>query len=143
MPTNTNRWSFYRNTGEEFDAVISGVSTFGFWAETVAHKCEGLVSIRDLNYHDDFRLLESDYSLVGMRTGRKFRMGDTVRIKVVAANLEKRQLDFEWVKTNRMEEFVDRVDSLDFTPLPKKKKQKPVSAKAPIPKDYAKKRKKK
>ncbi len=83
--------------GEEFDAVISGVSTFGFWAETVAHKCEGLVSMKDLNYHDDFRLIESDYSLVGLRSGRKFRMGDAVRIKVVAASLEKRQLDYEWV----------------------------------------------
>ena len=33
----------------------------------------------------------------GMRTGQKFRMGDAVRIKVVAANLSKRQLDYEWV----------------------------------------------
>ena len=83
--------------GEEFDAVISGVATFGFWCETVAHKCEGLVSMKDLNYYDDFRLVQEDYCLVGMRTGRKFRMGDTVRIRVVAANLEKRQLDYEWV----------------------------------------------
>jgi len=82
---------------EEFDAVISGVSTFGFWAETVAHKCEGLVSIRDLSDYDDFRLDETDYALVGGRSGRKFRMGDKVRIKVVAANLTKRQLDYEWV----------------------------------------------
>ncbi|MFT3980667.1 MAG: ribonuclease R [Ferruginibacter sp.] len=82
---------------EEFDAVISGVSTFGFWAETVEHKCEGLVSIRDLSDYDDFRLDEADYSLVGARTKKKFRMGDKVRIKVVAANLSKRQLDYEWV----------------------------------------------
>ena len=46
---------------------------------------------------DDFALLEGDYSLVGRRSGRKFRMGDKVRIKVVAANLSKRQLDYEWV----------------------------------------------
>ena len=83
--------------GEEFDAVISGVATFGFWAETAEHKCEGLVSMKDLNYYDDFRLVESDYSLVGLRTAHKFRMGDNVRIKVVAANLEKRQLDYEYV----------------------------------------------
>ena len=82
---------------EEFDAVISGVSSFGFWAETVEHKCEGLVSVRDLSDFDDFRLDETDYALVGGRTKMKFRMGDKVRIKVVAANLTKRQLDYEWV----------------------------------------------
>jgi ribonuclease R len=83
--------------GEEFEAVISGVARFGFWAETVAHKCEGLISINDLNNYDEFHLIESDYSLVGRRSGRKFRMGDKVMIKVVSANLERRQLDYQWV----------------------------------------------
>ncbi len=83
--------------GEEFPAVISGVSAFGFWAETVEHKCEGLVSVRDLVSFDEFKLEETDYQLVGHRTGTRFRIGDTVTIKVVAANLEKRQLDYDWV----------------------------------------------
>ena len=83
--------------GEEFEGVINGVSSFGFWVETVAHKCEGLVSVRDLTEYDDFRLNETDYALVGLRSGRKFRMGDIVTIKVVSANLAKRQLDYEWV----------------------------------------------
>jgi ribonuclease R len=85
------------HVGEVFEAVISGVSSFGFWAETVLHKCEGLVSVIGLSDYDDFRHVETDYSLVGRRTGRAFRMGDKVTIKVVAANLEKRQLDYEWV----------------------------------------------
>jgi ribonuclease R len=83
--------------GEEFEGVISGVAAFGFWVETIEHKCEGLVSINSLLEYDDFRLIESDYSLVGLRSGRRFMMGDKVRIKVVAANLSKRQLDYEWV----------------------------------------------
>ncbi len=83
--------------GETFEGVVSGVSSFGFWVETVAHKCEGLVSLISLSDYDDFRLIESDYSLVGRRSGRTFRMGDKVMIRVVAANLEKRQLDYEWV----------------------------------------------
>ena len=83
--------------GEEFDGIISGVASFGFFVETVTHKCEGMVTVRDLSDYDDFRLDEADYALVGMRTGHKFRMGDRVRIKVVAANLSKRQLDYEWV----------------------------------------------
>jgi ribonuclease R len=83
--------------GDDFEAIISGVSAFGFWAETAEHKCEGLVSVRDLSEYDDFRLDEADYSLVGMRTKKKFRMGDKVKIKVVAANLTKRQLDYQWL----------------------------------------------
>jgi ribonuclease R len=83
--------------GETFEGVVSGVASFGFWVETVDHKCEGLVSIVSLSDYDDFRLVEGDYSLVGRRSGRIFRMGDNVTIRVVAANLEKRQLDYEWV----------------------------------------------
>jgi ribonuclease R len=83
--------------GETFEAVISGVAAFGFWCETVLHKCEGLVSVASLSEYDDFRLIEGDYSLLGKRSNRQFRMGDKVFIKVIAANLDKRQLDYEWV----------------------------------------------
>jgi ribonuclease R len=79
------------------EGVISGVAAFGFWVETVNEKCEGLVSVKDLSDYDDFRHDDSDYALVGLRTGKKFRMGDKIQIKLVAANLEKRQLDFEWI----------------------------------------------
>jgi ribonuclease R len=83
--------------GDTFEGVISGVAAFGFWVETVLHKCEGLVSLNSLMEYDDFRLIEGEYALVGKRSGRKFRMGDKITIKVVSANLAKRQLDYEWV----------------------------------------------
>jgi ribonuclease R len=85
--------------GHEFEGVISGVAAFGFWVETIEHKCEGMVSIASLAEYDEFRLIAEDYCLVGARSGRKFRMGDRVRIQVIAANLDKRQLDYEWVLT--------------------------------------------
>jgi ribonuclease R len=85
--------------GEEFEGIISGVAAFGFWVETVEHKCEGMVSVTSLAEYDEFRLVQEEYMLVGHRSGRKFRMGDKVRIKVIAANLEKRQLDYEWILT--------------------------------------------
>lgn len=90
--------------GEEFLGVISGVAGFGFWVETVEHKCEGLISIVSLSDYDDFRMVESDYSLVGRRSGRKFKMGDKIFIKVVSANLAKRQLDFDWVLKAEVDE---------------------------------------
>ncbi|MEO6313936.1 MAG: ribonuclease R [Chitinophagaceae bacterium] len=83
--------------GEVFEGVISGVSSFGFWVETVAHKCEGLVSINGLFDYDDFQYVEADYCLVGRRSGRTFRMGDKLTIRLVSANLARRQLDYEWV----------------------------------------------
>lgn len=83
--------------GSVFEGVVSGVTSFGLFVETVDHKCEGLVSIVGLSEFDDFRLVESEYSLVGRRSGRTFKMGDKISIRVIAANLEKRQLDYEWV----------------------------------------------
>jgi ribonuclease R len=90
--------------GEEFEGIISGVASFGFWVETVEHKCEGLVSINSLMEFDDFKHVETDYALVGQRSGQRFRMGDKVWIKVVGANLGKRQLDYEWVVTSAFKE---------------------------------------
>jgi ribonuclease R len=107
--------------GEDFDGIISGVASFGFFVETVLHKCEGLVAVRDLSDYDEFKLDEADYALVGLRTGTKFRMGDKVRVKVAAANLEKRQLDYHWVPAGETSE----------TPTASKdKKTKPVKRKS-------------
>ena len=85
--------------GDEFDAVISGVAGFGFWAQTLPHKCEGLVSMSNLIDIDEFVYVESDYALIGKRTKLKLQMGQTIRIRIAAANLTKKQLDFEWIPT--------------------------------------------
>ncbi len=105
--------------GEEFEGVISGVASFGFWVETVEHKCEGLISVNSLLEYDEFRHVESDYCLVGQRSGRKFRMGDKVWIKVVAANLTKRQLDYEWVVAGELVK-----EKMDEAAMPEKQKAK-------------------
>jgi ribonuclease R len=113
--------------GEEFEGVINGVSSFGFWVETVEHKCEGLVSVRDLSEYDDFRLNETDYALVGLRSGRKFRMGDIVTIKVVAANLTKRQLDYEWVlkpESDSKKVKIEKIKEPFYEKVKKHKKKK-------------------
>ncbi len=81
--------------GDTFEGVISGVAHFGFWVETVDTKCEGLVSVHTLS--EDFSYSESEYALIGMQTARKFRIGDKVTIRVVAASLAKRQLDYDLV----------------------------------------------
>ncbi len=108
--------------GEDMEGVINGVSSFGFWVETVNEKCEGLVSIKDLSDYDDFRHDDSEYALIGMRTGKKFRMGDKVEVKLVAANLEKRQLDFEWIPG--IESLKQKAVKAKKKKYTKKKKQK-------------------
>ena len=109
--------------GEEFEGVISGVSSFGFWVETVEHKCEGLVSIHSLYNYDDFQHIESDYCLVGKRSGRTFRMGDKIRIKVISANLSKRQLDYEWVLVSSLADD-QREERREAKPQQGKKKRR-------------------
>lgn len=83
--------------GEEFDAVISGVSTFGFWAQTVQQRCEGFISILNLPQTDEYRHIEEEYAIVGRRTKKKYQIGHAIRVKVVSANLTKKQIDFDLV----------------------------------------------
>lgn len=79
--------------GEEYDGVISGVTEFGIFVEIVDYKIEGLVLIRDME--DDFYSFdESNYCLIGHYSQKKYQLGSQVKIKIVRANLEKRQLDF-------------------------------------------------
>jgi ribonuclease R len=83
--------------GQEFNGIISGVAHFGFWVETIDHKCEGLVSLQNILHIDEFRFEPSQYCLVGVRTKRKFAIGDAVRILVAGANLDTREIDYEIV----------------------------------------------
>lgn len=84
--------------GDVFDGVVSGVAHFGFWVETVDTKCEGLVSIHNLETKDDFKYDDQEYALIGLHTGRKIRIGDKVKVQVASASLEKRQLDYELIE---------------------------------------------
>ncbi len=114
------------NVGEEFEGIISGVAAFGFFVETILHKCEGMVSTISLSEVDDFRLVEGDYSLAGMRSGRKFKMGDKVWIKVIAANLDKRQLDYMWVNkpVDEVTNPIVEAEPIKKAPKPKVSKKK-------------------
>lgn len=78
--------------GEEYDAIISGVTNFGFFAE-LDNTVEGLVHVSSLD-DDYYEYEEETYSLVGRRTKRRFRLGDNVRIQVAKVDLEDRRIDF-------------------------------------------------
>mgnify|MGYP000970648657 CR=1 FL=1 len=79
--------------GKVYDGVISGVTEWGLYVEINENKCEGMIPIRELD--DDFyELDERNYRLIGRRTKREYRLGQQISIKVVRANLERKQLDF-------------------------------------------------
>jgi len=82
--------------GEEFAGTITGVVEWGIYIEEKETKCEGMIKIRDLG-DDYFTLDEKNYTVVGQKTGKKFRLGDTVKFKVVGADLDKRALDYSLV----------------------------------------------
>lgn len=79
--------------GMTFGGVISGVTDWGLYVELDENKCEGLVPIHELD-GDYYEMDEETFSLVGRRSGRRFRLGDKVTVKVAGANLERRQLDY-------------------------------------------------
>ena len=81
------------HVGEDFDGIISGVTEWGFYVELNESKCEGLVHIRELD--DDYYFFDEDnYSIIGRKNKKTFQLGDPVKIKIVRADLEKKQLDF-------------------------------------------------
>ncbi|MBR6455817.1 MAG: ribonuclease R [Prevotella sp.] len=79
--------------GEDFDAHISGIRSFGIYCEIDENHCEGLVPIGDLD-DDYYDFDEQNYCLVGRRRRRVYQLGDPIHIRVASANLEKRQLNF-------------------------------------------------
>jgi ribonuclease R len=86
-----------RHLGDEFDGIISGVVPFGIFVEIVDLLVEGLVHISDLE--DDYYLHdEKSYRLVGERSGRIYRLGDSVKVRVVRVEPDERIIDFELIK---------------------------------------------
>ena len=83
--------------GQEFDGTISGVTEWGLYVEINENKCEGMIPMRELD-DDYYDFDEKSYCLTGRRYHKKFSLGDPIRIKVVRANLERKQLDFALVE---------------------------------------------
>jgi ribonuclease R len=84
------------HVGEEFDATVSGVSDWGVYVEEVNTKAEGLVRLKDMT--DDFYEVDKKtYAVIGKKTGNKYSLGDKVRVRLTAADPERKTLDFSFV----------------------------------------------
>ena len=85
--------------GQTFPGTISGVTQWGFYVELNESKCEGLVSIHELD-DDVYEFDEKNYQIVGRYHRRIYQLGDLVTVRVAKANLVARQLDFELVQAD-------------------------------------------
>ncbi len=82
--------------GQVFDGIISGVTEWGIYLEEKDTRCEGMIRLRDLT--DDFYSLDKkNYTLVGEKKGKKYRLGDSVKFRVMKADMEAKTLDFQLV----------------------------------------------
>ncbi len=82
--------------GVEFEAIITGVADWGIYVQEQEALCEGMVKLSSMK--DDFyEHVASKYSVRGTRKGKMYRLGDMVRVKLMRADAEERQLDFELV----------------------------------------------
>jgi ribonuclease R len=84
--------------GQEFDAVISGVSDRGLYVEIKETRAEGMITIRSLG-DDYFEHDEKRYRIVGRRTKKEYALGDPIRVKLVAARIPDKELDFGLVES--------------------------------------------
>lgn len=84
--------------GEEYDGIVSSVTSFGIFVQ-LENTIEGLVHFS--NMEDDFYFFDEDnYMIVGERTKKTFRLGDEVRIKVIGADIGKKNIDFAIASAN-------------------------------------------
>ena len=81
--------------GEEYEGVISGITKWGAYVE-LPNTVEGLVHVADMK-DDHYEYFEQQYELIGERTGRTYKLGQTVRVRVKDADRILRTVNFEFV----------------------------------------------
>jgi ribonuclease R len=86
-----------RHIGDEFNGLVTGVTSFGLFVELARNHVNGLVHITSLP-NDYYHFDPVVHRLTGNRSGRVFQLAQKVRVKVMAVNVEDRKIDFELVK---------------------------------------------
>lgn len=87
--------------GEEFPGFINSLANFGFFVELDDYFIEGLVKLAALT-DDDYDYYEKEYVIKGRRHGKKFRLGDNVRVKVARINAFRSEIDFELIERDQL-----------------------------------------
>lgn len=80
--------------GETFSGIISGVTEWGIYIEITRFRCEGMIRLQALD-DDYYEFDERNQWIIGRHSKRRFQLGDSIDVIVAAADLQKRQIDFE------------------------------------------------
>jgi len=83
--------------GETFDGIVSGVTSFGIFVQ-LPNLVEGMVHVSYMT-DDYYHYLDGQYALIGERTGKMYRIGDEVQVRVLAVDVDERRIDFELVES--------------------------------------------
>jgi len=86
--------------GEEMDAIITGVESFGLFVQGIELPAEGLVRAESL-VDDYYRFDRTAHALAGYRSGNVYRLGDQLRVAVARVDLDRRELDFRLVQRKK------------------------------------------
>jgi len=116
--------------GEEMDAVITGVESFGLFAQGVKLPAEGLIRVDSL-VDDYYRFDRATHTLAGNRSGNTFRLGDLVRVAVAGVDLERRELDFRLIARREHAPAPPPAGSRGAKPAGPRRSQKPAPKAAP------------
>ncbi len=110
--------------GDVFPGIISAVTSFGFFVELADIYVEGLVHISNIG-QDYFHFDPTTHQLIGERTGGKFRIGDSVTVKVARVNLDDKKIDFDlMLKNSSSKKKAVKNDKKTGSPPRKKRKNK-------------------
>lgn len=81
------------HVGDTFDGVISAVTSFGLFVELIGIHVEGLIHVTNLA-RDYYKFDQAAQAMIGERTGKQYRLGDSIKVQIAAVNLEERKIDF-------------------------------------------------
>jgi ribonuclease R len=82
--------------GQEFEVIISGVTEWGMYVEEPETKIEGLIRIKGMT-DDHYKLDAKNYAIIGQNSKKKFSLGDSIRVRLASADLDRKALDFDLV----------------------------------------------
>jgi ribonuclease R len=105
------------HVGKSFAGIISNVTRFGFFVELTKYFVEGLVHMRNLT-DDYYHYIEASHSLMGKRTKKHYRIGDSIWVKVTRTDIEKRWIDFEMITSPDLKPLMQQRLSIDPSDTP-------------------------
>ncbi|AWU39283.1 ribonuclease R [Blattabacterium punctulatus CPU2] len=84
--------------GKEFDGIITGFTDWSVFIDLLSFQTEGMVRLRDIG-GDIYTLNSNNYSIIGKKKRKIYHLGDKVKVKLLDANIEKKQIILEWLDT--------------------------------------------